>query len=64
MNIGVRRTGGNATENQTLETEGIGGTEDRPDIIHTAHIIEDDDDGELLLTAEVLKTEALHLGNL
>ena len=48
MNIGVRGTGGNSAENQALETEGIGGAEDRPDIIHTAHIIEDDDDGELL----------------
>ena len=64
MNIGVRRTGGNATENQALKTEGIGGAEDRPDIIHTAHIIEHHNDGELLLTAEVLETEALHLSNL
>ena len=51
-------------EDEPLQTEGISGAEDRPDIIHTPHIIEDDDDGELRFTTEGLCREALHLRDL
>ena len=64
MNIWVWRACRDPTQSQPLETKGIGSAEDRPDIIHAPHIIEDDDDGELRFTTEGLCREALHLRDL
>ena len=64
MDVGVRRLCGDAAEDEPLDAEGVGATEDRADVVHAAYAVQDEDKGQLGARAVGVGAEALHLGDL
>ena len=61
VDLRAGRCGGDATEVDSLHSEGVRGTEDTADIVHRSHIVEHHHQWQLFRLSEFLYREALHL---
>jgi hypothetical protein len=64
VNLRVWRCGRDATEIDRLHTESIGRAKHGTHVIETPHIVEDDNEGQLLGLLELLQGQPVHFDGL